>query len=73
MKTPAVATDTNRLKGKKKMHCGSSTRTTIAQSYKGKEKVDESIGRPPRNKKPLIKEFGLYTNLKIRQQTYYVS
>ena len=73
MKTPAVATDTNRLKGKKKMHCGSSTQTTIAQSYKGKEKVGESVGRPPRNRKPSTKGIGLYTNLKIGQQTYYVS
>ena len=64
MKTPVATTDTNRSKGKKKMLADVLTRTTNAQSYKGKENVDESVGRPPRNKKPSTKRIGLYTNLK---------
>ena len=73
MKIPAAATDTNRLKRKKKMHGGITKWTTIAQSYKEKENVGESVRRPPRNRKPSTKGIGLYTNLKIGQQTYYVS
>ena len=73
MKTPAATTDTNRSKGKKKMHVDVLTRTTNAQSYKGKEKVGDSVGRLPRNRKPSAKGIGLYINLKTRQQTYHVS
>ena len=73
VKTPTTVTDTNRSKRKKKMHGSISTRTTNAQSYKGKNKVGEFVGRPPRNRKPSARGIRLYTNLKTRQQTYYAS
>ena len=73
MKTSAAATNTNRSKGKKKNAWCTSTQTTNAQSYKGKRKVGESVGRLSRNRKPSTKGIELYINLKIGQQTYYVS
>ncbi|XVF39000.1 hypothetical protein PTKIN_Ptkin01aG0000700 [Pterospermum kingtungense] len=56
-----------RNKGKEKIY------ETINSPHmeNGKEKVVESEGRPVRNRRPTIKGYGLYTNMKTGQQTFY--
>ncbi|XVF88181.1 hypothetical protein PTKIN_Ptkin19aG0029600 [Pterospermum kingtungense] len=41
------------------------------KNNKGKEKVPEGVTRPVRIRKPSIKGYSLFTNLKIGEQTFY--
>ncbi|XVF52466.1 hypothetical protein PTKIN_Ptkin05aG0020200 [Pterospermum kingtungense] len=38
---------------------------------KGKEKVVQDVERPIRNRRPSLKGYGMYTNLKTGRQTFY--